>query len=53
MYDDRALAGRYLLADEIGVGGMGSVWRAWDLRERRHVAVKLLARHDEALLQRA
>lgn len=46
------LAGRYVLLDEIGAGGMGSVWRAWDVRERRHVAVKLLGRYDDALLQR-
>ncbi|MDO9498121.1 MAG: protein kinase, partial [Nocardioides sp.] len=46
------LAGRYALVDEIGAGGMGSVWRAWDVRERRHVAVKLLGRYDDAMLQR-
>ncbi|WP_193614698.1 serine/threonine-protein kinase [Nocardioides lijunqiniae] len=46
------LAGRYVLLDPIGVGGMGSVWRAWDLRERRLVAAKLLGRYDDALLQR-
>jgi len=46
------LAGRYALVDEIGAGGMGSVWRARDLRERRYVAVKLLGRYDDALLQR-
>lgn len=53
MYDVRApLAGRYLLLDEIGAGATGSVWRAWDLREGRHVAAKVLGRHDDALLQR-
>jgi serine/threonine protein kinase len=46
------LAGRYVLLDEIGAGGMGSVWRARDLRAQRHVAVKLLGRYDDALLQR-
>jgi serine/threonine protein kinase len=46
------LAGRYVLLDEVGAGGMGSVWRAWDLRERRLVAAKLLGRYDDALLQR-
>ncbi len=49
---ERAVAGRYVLLDQVGTGGMGSVWRAWDLRERRHVAVKVLGRHDDALLQR-
>jgi serine/threonine-protein kinase len=31
---------------------MGSVWRAWDRREGRWVAAKLLARYDAASLQR-
>jgi serine/threonine protein kinase len=46
------VAGRYLLVDQIAVGGMGSVWRAWDFAERRWVAAKVLGRHDSALLQR-
>lgn len=40
------VAGRYLLLDQVGAGAMGTVWRAWDLRERRHVAAKLLTRRD-------
>ena len=43
---------RYLLADQIGAGGMGTVWRAWDRREGRWVAAKLLATYDAASLQR-
>lgn len=43
---------RYLLADRIGAGGMGTVWRAWDRQERRWVAAKLLASYDAASLQR-
>ncbi len=37
----RILSKRYLLADEIGVGGMGSVYRATDLRTGGAVAVKI------------
>ena len=34
--------GRYELVDEIGRGGMAIVYRAYDPRFRRHVAVKLM-----------
>ncbi len=51
-YADPPLAGRYLLLDLVGVGGMGSVWRAWDLRELRFVAVKVLGRLDAPHLLR-
>ena len=46
------VAGRYLLLDQIGTGGMGSVWRARDERTRCHVAVKVLGQHSSALLAR-
>ncbi len=36
-------AGRYEIQAEIGRGGMSRVFRAWDLRGRRLVAIKLLA----------
>lgn len=46
------LAGRYVLIDQIGHGGMGSVWRAWDLRTQRWVAAKVLGQHDGSMLLR-
>lgn len=46
------LAGRYVLIDQIGAGGMGSVWRAWDLRSRTFVAAKVLGQHDGDMLLR-
>jgi serine/threonine-protein kinase len=47
-----AFAGRYRLIDLIGTGGMGSVWRAWDLRRSAYVAAKVLGQHDAAALLR-
>lgn len=45
-------AGRYEFVDRIGDGGMGTVWRAWDHRERAYVAAKMLRHVDaEALLR--
>lgn len=46
------LAGRYVLIDQIGAGGMGSVWRAWDLKHQRFVAAKVLGQHDGGMLLR-
>src|SRR6476660_4974396 len=37
-----ALSGHYRLEDEIGAGGMATVWLAQDLRHDRKVAVKVL-----------
>ncbi|MFW5416322.1 protein kinase [Nocardiopsis sp. CNT-189] len=36
----RTIAGRYRLSGELGRGGMGAVWRAWDTALEREVAVK-------------
>ncbi|WP_238160613.1 serine/threonine-protein kinase [Kribbella pratensis] len=47
-----AFAGRYQLIDLVGTGGMGSVWRAWDLRRAAYVAAKVLGQHDAATLLR-
>jgi serine/threonine-protein kinase len=43
---------RYVLADQLGVGGMGTVWRAWDRHERRWVAAKLVDPYDAHSLER-
>ncbi|MER6057140.1 serine/threonine-protein kinase [Streptomyces albidoflavus] len=45
-------AGRYELADPIGRGGVGAVWRAWDHRRRRYVAAKVLQQSDAHTLLR-
>ncbi|MFD8112117.1 serine/threonine protein kinase [Streptomyces microflavus] len=45
-------AGRYVLIDPIGRGGVGAVWRAWDHRRRRYVAVKVLQQSDAHTLLR-
>jgi len=45
-------AERYELVDVLGRGGMGDVWRAWDRRERRYCAAKVLRQSDGASLLR-
>lgn len=44
--------GRYELVDNIGTGGAGTVWRAWDHKEQRYRAAKLLKQSDAASLLR-
>ena len=45
-------AGRYELIDQIGAGGMGSVWRVRDLRRQCIVAAKVLGQSDAGSLLR-
>lgn len=45
-------AGRYEFVDVLGHGGMGTVWRVWDLRERQYRAAKVLRQSDSASLLR-
>lgn len=39
------LDGRYELLERLGQGGFGVVWRAFDTRMRRQVAVKVIGHH--------
>ncbi len=46
----RALAGRYEIRDELGAGGMATVYLAHDLKHDREVALKLLRPELAAVL---
>jgi len=41
-----------VLVDQIGIGGMGSVWRAWDRQTRSFVAAKVLGHHSAGMVLR-
>src|SRR5687767_5168656 len=56
--DRRRMGGRFVVEREVGRGGVGVVYRAWDLETERPVALKVIAAdagvapEDEARLTR-
>ncbi|MEL6190390.1 MAG: serine/threonine-protein kinase, partial [Myxococcota bacterium] len=50
--EGRVLGGRYELRAEIARGGTAEIWRAWDRRLEREVAIKLLPIGDTARAER-
>jgi serine/threonine protein kinase len=43
---------QYILVEEIGRGGMGAVWKAWDSKLARWAAIKFLSLSDEMSIRR-
>lgn len=46
------VAGRFELIDVLGSGGVGTVWRAWDHRDKLYLAAKVLRHGDSDSLVR-
>jgi hypothetical protein len=51
MVPEEKLDGRYVLKEELGRGAMGVVWRAWDPKLERWVAIKVLRDWDPSEAQ--
>lgn len=49
--DEKPFRARYLIAGEIGHGGMGIVYRGWDLQLQRHVAIKIIRKDQRGKRQ--
>ncbi|MGH1343581.1 MAG: protein kinase domain-containing protein [Nannocystales bacterium] len=46
--EERVRVGRFIVQGRLGAGGMGAVYRAWDPRLERTIALKLLLQADES-----
>ena len=51
--EGRVLSGQYELIEEVARGAWGTVWRAWQARVEREVAIKCLIPRDEKSLNAA